>query len=126
MGSHSTVSKMQMFEEGFRVPMILRQPRRVPKGAKITQAVSGYDLYPTVLDLCGVEHNTKGLAVRSLRGTFRSPKDWPEYTFGELGGPGRGGISSQSATGTGSWSCRRKRRRGCITPPPIRANKRTC
>jgi arylsulfatase A-like enzyme len=89
MGSHGTVSKMQLFEEALRVPMILRLPGRVPKGKKISAPATGFDLFPTVLDLCGVPHDAEGLAGRSLRGAWERPDEWPDYAFAEMGAPGR-------------------------------------
>ncbi len=89
LGSHGTVSKMQMFEEALRVPIILRLPGRVPKAKKITAPATGFDLFPTVLDLCGVAHDPRGLAGRSLRGAWEKPDAWCQYAFAEMGGPGR-------------------------------------
>jgi arylsulfatase A-like enzyme len=89
MGSHGTVSKMQMFEEALRVPLILRLPGRLPEGQKINAPATGFDLFPTVLDLCGVTTDSRGIAGRSLRGAFEDPETWPRYAIAEMGGPGR-------------------------------------
>lgn len=89
MGSHGTVSKMQMFEEALRVPMILRLPGKIPAGKKIDTPATGYDLLPTVLDYLGVSHEKDGLAGRSLRGSIAGNQEAPGYAFAEMGAPGR-------------------------------------
>ncbi len=46
--------KMELFEGGTRVPLIVRWPGRVPAGQVIDTPVTGLDLFPTLLELTGL------------------------------------------------------------------------
>jgi arylsulfatase A-like enzyme len=46
--------KLEIFEGGMRVPMIVRWPRRVAGGAVVDDPVVGIDVFPTVLELAGL------------------------------------------------------------------------
>jgi arylsulfatase A-like enzyme len=43
-----------MYEESIGVPMIWSHPGRIPAGRSVSQMVSSYDLFPTVLDYLGL------------------------------------------------------------------------
>ena len=47
--------KGTFFEGGIRVPMIIRWPRMIQPGTVTQEPVMGIDLYPTYLDLAGLE-----------------------------------------------------------------------
>ena len=66
-------SKGMLYEGGIREPMIAHWPGTVARGSRCTEAVIGLDLYPTFMDLAGVERDSKqqldGLSlVPCLRG----------------------------------------------------------
>jgi len=42
-------------EDSIRVPLILRYPRQLPSGRTLTSGASLLDIYPTLLDLTGIE-----------------------------------------------------------------------
>ena len=48
-------NKGTFFEGGLRVPMIVSFPGRLPQGAVRDQAVTAADVFPTILDVCGIE-----------------------------------------------------------------------
>lgn len=48
-------SKGMLYEGGVRVPWIVRWPGRVEAGSTCAVPVSGIDLYPTLLDLAGIQ-----------------------------------------------------------------------
>lgn len=50
MGSHQLVSKMVMFEEAIRIPLMLRVPGAQRNGERVSDPVSQIDLVPTLLD----------------------------------------------------------------------------
>jgi arylsulfatase A-like enzyme len=53
MGSHQLVSKMVMFEEAVRVPLMVRVPGAERNGERVSTPVSQIDLVPTLLDAMG-------------------------------------------------------------------------
>ena len=54
LGEHQLYSKMLMYEESIRIPLIVRYPRLAPAGRKCDDMVLNLDLAPTVLELAGV------------------------------------------------------------------------
>ena len=55
----------QIYEESVRVPLLFRLPGRIPQGRRITEPVELIDVYPTVLELLGIDRG-EGLHGRSL------------------------------------------------------------
>lgn len=47
--------KASVFEGGVRVPLIVRWPGRLPAGRKVDRIAAHIDLYPTLLEMCGVQ-----------------------------------------------------------------------
>jgi len=62
--------KSELYEGGIREPFLIRWPRQVPAGAVCDQPIATVDLYPTLLELAGVEPDPKqhldGVSVASL------------------------------------------------------------
>ncbi len=54
-----------LFDEVVRIPLIIRFPPRIPPGTEITALASLVDIFPTLLDLSGIEE-TIDLAGRTL------------------------------------------------------------
>lgn len=48
-------SKFSAYEGGIRVPAVIRYPGRIPAGKVCDEMCAGYDWFPTILDLCGIE-----------------------------------------------------------------------
>jgi arylsulfatase A-like enzyme len=90
-----------LHEGGIRVPLIVRWPGHVPEGSTCSTPVCGVDLFPTVLDFCGLQapHPVDGVDLRPLleeHGTIqRDALYWhmPHYTNqgGKPGGAVRQG-----------------------------------
>ena len=59
MGEKDWLFKMSLWEESCRVPLIVRAPGISRAGKKAGHPVSLVDLYPTLVDLCGLEGNTR-------------------------------------------------------------------
>lgn len=53
LGSHGLMGKMSMYDHSVRVPLILRGPG-IPEGEQSTALCMGYDLFPTLCELCDV------------------------------------------------------------------------
>jgi len=53
LGEHGWFDKRFMYEESFRMPLIIRYPKIIPAGVKNDQMVQNIDFAPTFLDLAG-------------------------------------------------------------------------
>lgn len=54
LGEHGWFGKCMMYEGSVRVPMLLRWPGHLARGAVLSEPVAGVDLMPTLLDLANV------------------------------------------------------------------------
>jgi arylsulfatase A-like enzyme len=71
-----------LWEQGARIPLIIHDPRSRGNGRASPRIVQAVDLYPTLVDLCGLPR-PKGLEGRSLRGLLDAPDaawDRPAFT----------------------------------------------
>lgn len=77
LGEHQFYSKMIMYEEATRIPIMVRFPGRTPPGAKCREIVLNVDIGPTILDLAGVPI-PKEMEGRSFRPLLEGKKvrDW--------------------------------------------------
>jgi arylsulfatase A-like enzyme len=77
LGEHGLGDKRAMYEEGLRIPFIVRYPRLFPKGGLVDQMVINQDLAPTFLDLAGLPAHP-GMHGRSLKelALGNKPADW--------------------------------------------------
>jgi arylsulfatase A-like enzyme len=55
MGEHGIYAKNQLYETAYRVPFVLRYPRRVPPGSVVDRFVTTVDVQQTLLGLLGIE-----------------------------------------------------------------------
>lgn len=90
-GSHGLRNKQVPFEESLHVPLLLRWPSRLPAGSTYGHVVSGIDVGPTSLGLCGlpVSDGLGGVDHSSALFTASSepPRDavlvqWEDTRFG--------------------------------------------
>src|SRR5207244_3701201 len=62
--------KGMLYEGGHRVPYIFRWPGKIPEGKTCNEMITGVDLYPTLLEVAGVErpqnYTLDGLSYRKL------------------------------------------------------------
>ena len=73
-GEKDYLYKNSLWQESTRVPLIIRAPGVSTRGKKCKQPVSLVDLYPTLLDLCGLPANTmKNEQGRPLDGFSMKP-----------------------------------------------------
>ncbi len=92
LGDQLVWGKHTIFERALKSTFILRAPGKT-KGETINEVVSTIDIYPTLMDLCGVEmpHETDG---RSLVPLLNNPlAKWDEVSYGYY----RKGISLRTS-----------------------------
>ncbi len=75
--------KASVYEGGVRVPFLMRWPGRLPAGRSIPALAAHIDVFPTLLDLCGIEQPPgpplDGVSLKPLlAGAERS---WPDRMF---------------------------------------------
>ena len=100
MGEKDYLYKNSLWQESTRVPFVIRAPGVSRAGGRCDRPVSLVDLYPTLLDLCGLPadttlnakgrpldgHSLKSLLVDPAKGTWEGPPaaltalyKWAEY-----------------------------------------------
>jgi iduronate 2-sulfatase len=76
LGQKGMWAKMTLFENSACVPLIIADPRRKSPGARCRAIAESIDLYPTLLELCGLPA-ARGLEGGSLARFLDDPKaDW--------------------------------------------------
>lgn len=82
LGDHGLWGKLTTFERSARVPLLLAPPRARHAGATSRAIVELLDVYPTLVDLCGlpVPHSFEGRSLRPLLDDPAAAWDRPAYT----------------------------------------------
>ena len=77
LGERGLGDKRALYEEGIRIPFIVRYPRLFPKGKLIDDLIINQDLAPTFLDLAGLPKNPTmhGASFKDLA-QGNKPADW--------------------------------------------------
>lgn len=103
LGNHGLGNKITMHEESVRVPMFVHAPGRVRGGARCPELVSSLDLYPTLMELAGVDA-PRCLMGRSLLPLFRNPaRNFREYAASECVGAGGKKGEGHRMVRTNEW-----------------------
>lgn len=77
LGEKEHWRKFTLWEEATRTPLTIVAPGVTPKGATCKRAVSLLDLYPTLIELCGLK-SKDALEGRSIVPLLKNPKtSWP-------------------------------------------------
>jgi len=73
-------AKGSAYEGGTRVPFFVRWPGKLPTGQSVNQIAAHIDVYPTILDLCGVaQPQALPIDGRSLRPLLEgNSQEWPD------------------------------------------------
>jgi arylsulfatase A-like enzyme len=81
LGEHFHWKKWSLFESGSRVPLIVKAPN-MPAGQVCKAGVDFCDIYPTLVDLCGLEKpdHLDGESLRDLLSGERADRDRPGIT----------------------------------------------
>ncbi len=84
LGEHGWFDKRIMYEECYRMPLIMRYPKAIKAGTQTTALSMNVDFAPTFLDYAGVEV-PKDMQGVSLRPVFENsgltPSDWRKATY---------------------------------------------
>lgn len=73
LGEKQHVHKSTLWQRSTHVPFIISGPGLKAKGTTRTQPVSTFDIYPTLVDLCGLPANPR-VEGKSLRSLLENPK----------------------------------------------------
>ncbi len=81
LGDHMVWGKHTIFERSLNSAFLIKAPGKT-NGKSVNKVVSTIDIYPTILELCGVEmpHPTDGKSLMPLLGS--SIQNWEEASFG--------------------------------------------
>jgi len=104
VGSHRLFNKgMQMYDEIYRIPLILRWPEVTQPSSECDAMVSLVDVMPTILDIAGAQ-KPDGLDGRSLANFLRGSAvdSWPDDVYAEAHGY-EGALQTQRMVRTISW-----------------------
>ncbi|GAB4456754.1 MAG: sulfatase-like hydrolase/transferase [Armatimonadaceae bacterium] len=74
VGSHGLMGKMSMYDHSVRVPLLLRGPG-IPEGERFDTLCMGYDLYPTLCDLCEIPVPQSVQQGKSLKPVLDAPPE---------------------------------------------------
>jgi len=81
LGEKLKYRKTQLWEESTRCPLIIKAPGLTKAGEDCHRVVNLMDLYPTLVDLCGLPKKS-GIAGRSIKPLLTSPDTkWPYPTL---------------------------------------------
>jgi arylsulfatase A-like enzyme len=83
LGDQRVWGKHTIFERALKSTLIVKLPRSVHAGERINKVVSSVDIYPTVMELCGVEMPFKTDGT-SMVGLINNPSlpSWEEASYG--------------------------------------------
>ncbi len=90
-GEHDLIEhRGNVYAELLQVPLVIAAPGRLPTGVRIDTPVQLQDVYPTLLELAGIERNPKGSLVPVAGGAPREgpvlAAAWPSNIWARLGG----------------------------------------
>lgn len=83
LGEHDYVDKRWMYEEGMRMPFIVRYPKAIPAATRSDALVNNTDFAPTLLDYAGIAApaSIQGRSFRSIMESGKEPSDWRQATY---------------------------------------------
>jgi len=85
LGERFHWEKWGLWDDGTQVPLIISIPEKINNASRCDAPVSLIDLYPTLVDLCGLPPNN-ALEGQSLRPLLLNPeKDWERPALTTLG-----------------------------------------
>jgi len=82
LGDHGWFDKRFMYEESFRVPLMIRYPKKIVAGSVSRELVINADFAPTILDYAGLPAPAD-MQGRSLRPILegKAPADWRKSVY---------------------------------------------
>lgn len=88
LGNHGLGNKITMHEESVRVPMFLHWAKLVNKGLKCDQLLSSLDVYPTLMDMAGLEKPDHLMGKSIMPLLSDASQDFRKYVASECVGVG--------------------------------------
>jgi N-acetylglucosamine-6-sulfatase len=129
LGEHGLYDKRWIFEQSFRMPLVMRWKGHIAAGTRSQAMVQNIDYAPTILEIAGVntEENTRTMEGVSLTPLFKTG-DAPEfrdrplyYAFyeqpGEHNAPRHDGLRTQRYTFARIWTPTGKERKSGVRTP---------
>ena len=94
-GEHGWAEKRWMYEESFKSPLLMRWPKVIKPGTKISALVQNIDLAPTLMKVAGMKapHSVHGLALQPIL-SGKEPTFWRKdllYQYFDGGTPNNRG-----------------------------------
>ncbi len=82
LGEHGWFDKRFMYEESFRMPMMMSGPG-ILKGNKVRQLTQNIDFAPTFLDMCGIDvpEEMQGESFKALLETDKPVETWRDSLY---------------------------------------------
>lgn len=100
LGERGWWNKVTVFERGARAPLMMWVPGMDSMGQNTESIAEFVDLYPTLVDLCGLQEPYK-LSGKSLRPVLENPsKPWEHAAYTQVT---RGGIGMGYSIRTDRW-----------------------
>lgn len=90
LGSHGLRLKRKPWEESIRIPGILRYPRKVKAGQRVTAPFTHVDFAPTLLALCGVKPPSHMQGTNFAPLVLGQKMNVPDSAFFQIFGPYQG------------------------------------
>ena len=116
MGEHGLYDKRWIFEESFRMPLIMRWPGKIPAGIRNNTMVQNIDYAPTIVSAAGADtpenmNTFQGVSLLPTAFTGKTPDNWRDaiyYCFyenpGEHNAPRHDGIRTDRYTLSYIWT----------------------
>ena len=87
LGEKQKYGKTQLWQESCRVPMMVKVPNVTPKNKKCRGIVNLIDMYPTLVDLCGLPRNPENDGKSFAELIYNPDLEWnkptlTDYNFG--------------------------------------------
>ncbi|MCG8475645.1 MAG: DUF4976 domain-containing protein, partial [Cytophagales bacterium] len=82
LGEHGWFDKRFMYEESFRMPLMMRFPKKIKKGTRVKEFVMNLDFMPTFLDYAGIDvpEDVQGMSFRQVA-EGDAPKKWRKSVY---------------------------------------------
>jgi arylsulfatase A-like enzyme len=83
LGEHGWFDKRFMYEESYRMPLMVQYPKKIKAGASTDALVMNVDFAATMLDFAGLStpEDMQGESFRSIAETAQESENWREATY---------------------------------------------
>lgn len=83
LGDHRVWGKHTLFEKALQSPLIIKDPRLDTRQRRVTKIVSTVDIYPTLMDLCGIKmpYKSDGRSMVKLLDLNQKDPNWKQASY---------------------------------------------